>query len=73
MDTRTKKSDNILHRVRETCVLFASTSSWIYDKENREQVKKILFNNSVMDLNTFLFDPAKPKIDHKLGVSTYTY
>ena len=48
----------------ETRALFSSTKSWIYDKEKFEQVKVILFYKYVMELNTFLFDPTVPEIDH---------
>ena len=48
----------------ETCALFSSTKSRIYDKEKHKQVKVIIFYKSAMDSNTFLFDPIVPKIGH---------
>ena len=45
----------------ETRALFSSTKSWIYDKEKFEQVKVILFYKSVMESNSFLFDPTVRK------------
>ena len=47
--------------------LFSSTSSQIYDKDKRKRVEVILFNKSIMDSNTLLFEPIKPKIGHKLS------
>ena len=58
-------------RVRENHALLSRTSSRIYNKYKRKQVKAILFNKFAMDLNTFLFKPFKTKIDHKLCVRTY--
>ena len=48
----------------ETCALFSSTKSRIYDKEKSEQVKLVLLYKSVMDSNTFLFEPTVPKTGH---------
>ena len=45
---------------------FSLTRSQIYNKEKREQVNAFLFNKSVMDSNTLLFDPINQKICHKL-------
>ena len=57
--------------VHKTYALFPSTSSQIYNKEKREQVKAIICNKSAMDSSTFLLEPVKPKIVHKLRVHTY--
>ena len=59
-------------RVHETRTLFSSTSSGIYNKDKRKQVKAIIFNKFMMDLNTFLFEAVKPKMGHKLCVRMYT-
>ena len=48
----------------DTRDLFSSTSSQIYNKEKRKRVKVYLFYKSVMDSNTFLFNPTVSKIDH---------
>ena len=50
--------------VHDTSDLFSITKSWIYNKEKREQVKVIIIYESVMDSNTFLFEPNVPKIGH---------
>ena len=49
---------------------FSSTSSQIYDKEKREQVKVILVLKPPMDSNKFLFDPVKLDMARKLPVCT---
>ena len=65
-------SMRIYHKgVHETRPLFSSTSLRIYNKSKHEQVKEIIFNKSMMDLNTFLFDPGNPKIGHTLCVRMY--
>ena len=57
-------------KVHETHNLLSSTSSRIYKKDKHVQVKAIIFIEFTMDLNSFLFDPIKPKIGHKLHVHT---
>ena len=54
-----------LHTVYyETRDLLSSTKLRIYDKEKRKQGKVIISYKFVMDSNTFLFEPTKPKIGH---------
>ena len=57
--------------VHETYSLLSNTSSQIAYKEKHEQVKEILFNRSVMNLNTLLFKPVKTKIVHNMFIRTY--
>ena len=54
--------------LHETRAIFSSTSSRIYDKEKREQVKEIIFNKFAIDSNIFLFGTVNPKIGHELRV-----
>ena len=44
--------------------LFSITKLQVYDKEKRDQVKVVLLYQSVIESNTFLFDPTVPKIGH---------
>ena len=44
--------------------LFSITKLQVYDKEKRDQVKVVLLYQSVIESNTFLFDPAVPKLGH---------
>ena len=50
--------------VHDIPALFSITSLRVYDKEKREQVKVIIFYNSEMDSNTFLFESTVPIIGH---------
>ena len=66
-----------LHKVYyDTHALFSSTKLRIYDKYKRKQVKVIIWYKSMMDSNTFLFDPTEPEIGHiRVGQAkvSYTY
>ena len=54
-----------VHKVYdETCDLFSSTLSRIYDKDKCEEVKVMILYKSVMESNTFLFDPGRTGISH---------
>ena len=60
----------------DTRDLFSSTKLWIYDKYKRKRVKVIILYKSMMDSNTFLFDPAEPEKGHiRVGQAkvAYTY
>ena len=48
----------------ETRAVLSITKLQIYGKHKRKQVKVIILYKSVMDSNTSLFEPAKPKIGH---------
>ena len=59
-----------------TRTLFSSTSPQIYDQYKCKWVKVIVFRQSAMESNAFLFEPIKPKINHnQFGQAqvTYTY
>ena len=53
----------------ENCALLLSTIYKIQNKEKHEQMKAILFNLFLMELNTLLFNTINPKIGHTLCVS----
>ena len=54
-----------LHTVYyETHALLPITKSWIYYKEKRNEVKVVISYKYSTGSNTFLFDPADPKICH---------
>ena len=61
-------SEIILHRdtfYYDICALFSITKLQIYNKEKWRRMNFIIIAyKSVMDSNTFLFDPAGPKIVH---------
>ena len=58
-------------RIYDNCALFSSTSSQIYTRDKRKQVKWSLFNEFLMDRNIFLSDSVNPKIGQKLCVCEY--
>ena len=56
--------------VQDNRHLFSITSSKIYNKEKREQVKAIIFYKSAMDSNPLLFETFKLKIGYMLRALT---
>ena len=57
---------------------YQAPSSQLYDKDTSEQAKVIIFNKYMMEYNTLLFEPSKPKISHsRVGqaqvMSTYVH
>ena len=71
--TRTRRTEILImshigvHKVYyETCALFSSTKLRIYNKDKHKQEKLVLLYKSTMELNTFLFESAVPKIGHDL-------
>ena len=56
--------------VQDNRHLFSITSSKIYNKDKREQVKAIIFYKSAMDSNPLLFETFKLKIGYMLRALT---
>ena len=55
-----------VHKVYyETCDLFSSTKSQLYNKDKRGLVKVIILYKFVLDSNALLFDPTVPKMLHR--------
>ena len=50
----------------DTSDFFSSNSLIIYNKDKHKQEKLVLLYKSTMELNTFLFESAVPKIGHDL-------
>ena len=48
----------------DTRDMLSNTNSQIYDKEEHEYVKVVISYKSAFESNTFLFETARPKINH---------